>query len=448
MKKISAVLLALLLCFSCISFAEETDGYQLLAGAAIRDITPAEEWLPLTGVAKTVMVGVIDPIHVRAIALSDGETTALIMTFEMSGVPAPDVYLPILSEHTGIPVEAIYYNATHSHSSPSASSDPADLEIAVDSEEITGLQLYSQFVLQQMLDCADEALANMEPAKVGIGYTNSYINVNRSADFYDEETGEVYVSQGYNPTGFSDKTLALVCFDTMDGEHIAMIVHYSMHNTAMYNNQYSEDGVGISPDIGGYVSSCIESYFPGTVGIWMAGTSGDQNPILSNEYFTPNIETGQQEATMMSRAVNELVTFYGKVQFADVKKALASIEDWTSEAKISYAYGGTTVPTEDGGEFGFQLKLLRIGDIAFVGNPAELFNSIGVYMRENSLLKDTLVSNNNRTYTTEYTQYTNYIPDDDAIERGYRRNTTYKTGYVKEALTELMNELITSTDVE
>ncbi len=443
MKKIQGILVACLIAVFAIPGgavqAAQAAGQQLFVGAAVRDITPKQEWLPLFGTARTKLVGIIDPIHVRVIAVGNGATPALVVTFESGGPPAPETFLTGLSKHTGVPVEAIYYGGTHGHTSPNTAIDP----------KVPSTELYNKFVYNQMIEAADQAIKSMRPASVGIGYSASYINTNRQGIFTKPD-GTTYGAQGYNPVGPSDKTLAVIRFADMQDKPIAFIVHYAVHNTVMYANKLNKDGTGISGDIAGAVSGALEARFPGAVANWLPGASGDQNPIISNEYFTPSITTGEQEISYMSTAVVELLRFYGKVQFADVLTALAKIKTVTSDAKISYAFGTATLPAYKSGEpdAGIQLKLLRIGDIALIGNPAELFNSTGVYMRDHSLLKDTLVSNQNRSYNGQAAPYTSYMPDDYAlIHDGWHtgNNKRYKVGTIDGTFTSLMNKLIEST---
>jgi len=422
--------------FSPVSLAQ-----QLYAGAAKRITTPDLEWLPLSGVARSNLIGVIDDIYVRVIALSNGDGPSLIVTFDAGGPPDASTFLVGLSQHTGIPIEAIYYGATHGHTSPSVRVNP----------DAPSTELYVNFVYDQMIEAADEAIENLQPASVGIGYSESYINVNRQR-FYELEEGGAVGAQGYNPTGPSDKTLSVIRFSDMTGDPIAFVVHYSMHLTSMYANRLTEDGTGISGDVGGQVSRHLENKFDGAVANWIPGTAGNQNPILSNEYFTPNPVTGKQEIQMMSRAVVELMEFYGKIQFADVLTALNNIETETSTARISYAKGLSSLPpydasTQENAIIG--LSLMRIGDIALAGTSGELFNEIGVYMQEHSLLEHTLVSNQVRTHVEGDEQpISGYQPNDYALihDGWHTNNRRYAIGSVEGGYTNLMNKLIESTD--
>jgi len=436
-NKITAVLVTGMMCAIAISDAMAE---QLYVGAAKRETTPKMEWLPLYGVARSKLIAVIDPIYVRVIALSNGDQPSLIVTFDAGGPPDAATFLTGLSEHTDIPIDAIYYGGTHGHTSPSVRINP----------DVPTTEPYVEFVYQQMLDAADEAIDRLRPATVGIGYSNSYINTNRQR-YYELEDGGVVGAQGYNPTAPSDKTLSVIRFADQHDEPIAFIVHYSMHLTSMYANRYNEEGTGISGDVGGAVSRHLENRHAGAVANWMPGTAGNQNPIISNEYFTPNPETGEQEIQMMSRAVVELMEFYGKVQFADVLTALDDLEFETSDAHVSFAKGLSTLPPYEEGqdETIIGLSLMRIGDIALVGTSGELFNSIGVYMREHSLLKHTLVSNQVRTYVEGDKQpISGYQPDDYAVihDGWHTNNRRYAVGSVDGGYTRLMNRLIESTD--
>lgn len=438
MNKVRSTLLAIAIAVITVPGAV---AQQLYVGAAKRETTPEQAWLPLPATSRVQyaqLVGIIDPIHVRVIAVGNGGTPALIVTFETGTPPEPADFLKGLSEHTGVPIGAIYYGATHGHSSPTTNVDPA----------VPSSRLYHDFVYKQMIAAADEAIDNMQPATVGIGYSKSYINTNRQR-YYELEDGTTVGAQGYNPTGPSDKTLAVIRFADTSGKPIAFIVHYSVHNTVMYGNRYNDDGNGVSGDIGGQVSGHLEKRFPGAVTNWIIGTAGDQNPIISSEYFTPNPETGAQEIQLMGRAAVEILEFYGKIQFTDALEAINNINGESGNARVSYATGDATLPAYTHGEEDalIQLRLLRVGDIAFVGTSGELFNSIGVYMQQHSLLKNTLVSNKVLNLVEGPQPLSGYQPDDYAlIHHGWHTNNPrYAVGTIDSGYATLMNKLIEST---
>ena len=72
------LLMAVIVCPRVAEAAETS----LQVGAAVRDITPTKEngMLPIsTGLARQNLVDVIDPLHVRVIAVNDGQKTALMI---------------------------------------------------------------------------------------------------------------------------------------------------------------------------------------------------------------------------------------------------------------------------------------------------------------------------------------------------------------------------------
>jgi hypothetical protein len=443
MKKTCAlVLLCLALAASSRPVAQQqppATKHPLSVGAAVRDITPKQEWLPLAGLAQTKLVGIIDPIHVRAIALGNGAKPSLIVTFEAGNPPEPKPFLTGLAEHTGVPIDAIYFGATHAHTTPSFTANPA----------VPSSKLYSDFVNAQILDAADAAIKAMRPATMALASTQSYISTNRQGVFHLAD-GTEQGTQGYNPAGPSDKTLTVVRFSDLTGKPIAFIVHYAVHNTVMYANRFNDQGTGISGDIGGQVSGLLEAAYPGSVANWLIGAAGDQNPLISNEYFTPNPVTGKQEDQFMKHANTELLEFYGKTQFADVRMALAKMDRGTDDAKVSYTTGMSTLPAYKDGDpdVPIGLSLLRIGDLALVGTSGELFNSTGVFMQSHSRVAHTLVSNVTRTYVEGAQPLSGYQPDDYAlIHNGWHANMRrYKIGSIDGGYTTLMNKMIDATD--
>lgn len=423
---------------------EPADSQKLQVGAAIRDITPTVEngMLPMTtGLARQTLVDVIDPLHVRVVAMNDGQKTALMVVWETGDAPAPTEFVDDLAEATGVERDAIFYCATHSHAVPDA------IKMSTTDE-------WMVYAHTQMLEAAQEAIANLEPASVGIGYTESYINVNRNRTYYNTD-GTTKRTQGYNPEGVSDKELALIRFDSeATGKPIAFIVNYAVHGVVMYANHYvvNEDGtygVGVSADLPGYVSTCIENNFDGSVALWISGAAGDQNPILGNEYFVPDAETGAQQTKYFSSAAVEILEFLGSVQYADVLEANNEITEMNRDVEISYGFEEDYIPgpTDDSEEFRASLHMLRFGDIALIGSSGELFCEYGLTLKEESSVENTLVVNHAATYSDEYRTY--ICTDADLeIGQGQGVKNVFAPGYLSDTLVSLMHELEGSSNQE
>lgn len=441
---------------------KSTKNLQFSCGAAIRDISPTKEngMLPLyrkSAEGYRPIVDVIDPIHVRCIALSNGDKIMLMLSFETGRTPYPKQFATALSAHVGLPEEAIFFTATHSHAAPEITT-----EIDESEEGSQRLQMWADYVMEQMFAVADEAMLNLQPAKVGIGYSDSYVNINRNAEYaVIEADNEIrsYRYLGYNGAGVSDKSLVTVRFNDMQGNPLAFIVSYAVHGTVMHFNKCIDGEMGLSADIPGAVSTHLENKFAGSVALWFSGSAGDQNPIVMNEMYTANPDTGEFEITYIENGSVEILDYLGRIQFADVMRSLLSIEETENEVEINYSFGVTSIPGRSvtiinnevghfeyeygiGKDFYISLQLFRIGNIGFIGCAGELFSSIGTYLKEHILLRDAIIINH---ASLSYAQAADtYLPDDEAMEKGGFAALTaeYQPGYLQEALATLANSLV------
>ena len=417
----------------------------LRVGAAVRDITPTVEngMLPISAVGRTTAEGVIDPLHTRVIALSDGESTALIVSNETGKGPYGPLYAQELADHTGVPVEHIFYTATHAHATPEITNeiDMSYITFDEDDPEVDNVQKWGRLVYDRLMDAADEALANMQTVTVGIGYTDCYVNVNRNAR-YTNADGTYYWAQGYGFDGFSDKTLAAIRFTSVEtGEPVAFIVNYAVHGVMMYANKVLDGATGISSDLGGFVCNALESRNEGAVAMFLMGAAGDQNPLFGNEFFTPSIETGEKETTTQGSI--EVLNWLGKLMYFDTVEAINSIGPETADADLGFSVGSTAIPASDGGDYEISLQVLRIGSIALVGFPGEMFNEIGVNALEASPMDNTLWVNlvwNRPVNSTGY-----HSTDIITIEGGQGRNSGYLPGYIMDATAGLTRDLVSAS---
>ncbi len=114
-------LLILALSLTGLSAADEPTKPTLRAGASAVDISPREFPLNMPGgFTGNAAEGLNDPLHSRALVLSDGATTLAMVVVDNLGV-APEVQdeaKAIAAEKTGIPAEKMLVCSTHTHSGP------------------------------------------------------------------------------------------------------------------------------------------------------------------------------------------------------------------------------------------------------------------------------------------------------------------------------------------
>ena len=115
------------------------------------------------------------------------------------------------------------------------------------------------------------------------------------------------------------------------------------------------------------------------------------------------------------------------------------------DVTLSFAEGETFIPvTTEEGSVRETLQLLRIGDIAFVGTPGELYSSIGKYMREHSPLPYTMVVDNTWNWPDSDT---GYIEDDEGVrDPGFGNQHHFVIGKIAPSFSDLANRLIRETE--
>lgn len=443
-------------------------GKSILCGAAIRDITPTVEngVLPMpVGYSATmkVMSCVHDPVNLRVIALKDEERTVLLVSMDVVNLDA-DLYVTALSEHTGVPIEAIFMLESGAHATVRAGGECRGVRTPEGEEKS---RIYADIVMNQMYAAADEAIAAMRPARVGVGRSQSYVNVNRYVTGCARENGIEfkYAEMGANPAGPSDHTVTVIRFEDMEGEPIAFLTNYGVFCVLMDSNDLGENGTAaVSADLAGYVETHLEAHFPGAVAMWTTGAGCDQNPVMCArmQYPDPDNDTFVK-MEFPGQAASNILTYVGQINYADTLRAIDSITEMRDADYVAFALGDIKIPgrtlnivqkPESGYDWAqyseapegtLHLQVLRIGDIAVAFHGGGIFSSIGMFMKQESILKDTIVAVG---YVNPLIRFDGAIVDDEQLELGGHDANKFKfrPGFAKGAITMLMNKLIIETE--
>ena len=392
---------------------------RLYCGAAAVDITPTEAELPgLFGLMGTAYAGIIDRLSARVIALRSGEEKALIVSFDLDKAPEPAVWLPELAAHTGVPEQSILYFGTHTHSAPLTTVRPRERHQATP-EQRSHMERYEAVLHEKLFRCADEALAALRPARMGCAYGQSFVNVNRNANFtYTAPDGGVFpfVSEAMNWGAPVDRTLLAIRFEDLAGEPIAFFVNYPVHCCLMFLNNFDGKGsMGVSGDIAGSVSRLLEQKFPGAVAVWSSGAAGDVDPVLFNVFIYPDPADGhcvKEPITSWQVSAQQLRMIVGW-HFKDVCDTLNKIQCAQTDVPLASALEWSETPSGGDAPYRIRLQALRVGEAALLGVGGELYNSFGRRLREISCAAYTAVINHNASLIDD----AGYILDDDALAR-------------------------------
>ncbi len=440
MKRLLVSLAALVIAAAVLAAQDD-----LMVGTSVRDITPTveNELLPIPGIGTRdrPLVGVINRQHTRIIAFKKGDVRCLMICTETGKGPMGDVFCKMISEHTGIPVEAIFYTTTHSHAVPEMMQGTFTAEEKPDDSNVLK---WARMTLQEMLEGCDEALGNLRPAKAFVGVGESYIATNRNYP-YVLENGTRKRTLGPYLKGAVDPTLTVLKFEDMQGKPIAFIINQACHAVTMIGNTCLDGQPGLDPDFPGQVSRLLEEKYPGAVAMWTSGAAGDLNPFVSNQVMYPDPETGEDVTVYTGeQRLRDQIAF---IHYDDIKRVLRDGMKPLDVRTLAYSEDRTGIPTEEGApESVLSLQLLRLGDVAFLGTPGEYYSSIGKFIREHSLLPYTMVVDNTWNWPDSDIMY---IEDDEGIiNPGFGTRHYFKLGVIAPYLSNLGNRLIRETETE
>ena len=414
MKLYAAAIVGIFVLLPQIAATQERQSAMLRAGASKVDITPALRDLPPN------FEGIHDRLFSRAIVLDDGDTRAALISVDIGGI-ANSVWEDVasgLDSQLGISADHILLTATHTHSAPfQPRPDLADL----------------------IIETVQAGARNAVPAQVGYGTGVSYINVNRN--IVDPETRRWW--EGPNYDGPSDKTVAVIEFETLDGAPIAVYYNYAMHAVAV--GQLDQ----ISADAPGMASAYIEDSFDGNiVALWSSGAGGDQNPLYFQQTYDlreiriaeyaargidisnampPGGEGLDKSDPTVVRLMNQqkqMIASMGQFLGEEVLHVMRGISRRERAVDIRGSHAIISCPGRertDTGRAGFpgqyrdadpidiRIGLLMIGDIAIGAVNAEVFNLIAQSLKRESPYARTMMAT-----LTNGRANSGYIPHDAA----------------------------------
>jgi len=444
MKKTLVLIFGIISCCS-LAFGQKVQSTPVKAGAAKVNITPAKGDLPPN------YLGVNDSIYSRAIVVNSGSVSAALITVDIGAI-RDNMWQNItrrIEKELGIPVQNILITATHTHAVP----------FGMGGEKLE----------QKIFETVRQAREKLQPVRIGYGTGVSYINVNRN--IIDPETRKWW--EGANYEGPSDKTVAVISFETLDGTPIAVYYNYAMHAVLTGNLDL------VSGDAPGAASRYIESsYNNKIVALWSTGFEGDQNPVFFQQTFDlrnirvkeyaargedisnamppggTGMDRNNPEVARLMNEQKEITRSMGVILGEEVKRVMRNIERPVTVATIAAAqktvsfpgrrrtnqgragYEGTYV---DGDSVNLRLGVLRIDDIVLGTVNAEVFNLIAQQLKKESPYARTIAVS-----LTNGTANSGYIPNDAAF--GYQTfevlSSRCKPGYAERAIIDGILDLI------
>lgn len=403
--------------FSCCTFIPASAG-PIQAGAAAVDVTPPKEMLPIAvngGFTARFIETITDPLHAKAIVLSDGETTIALCTVDSCVIDRAlmDDAKERASKETGIPTNHMLISATHTHSAPAV--------IGVHGTDAD--ERYREFLPGKIAEAIVAAHSKLAPAEVGyaVGECTEWVHCRRwlmkpgtalTVPFTGRGENSAQMNPGNeNPnmirqTGPSDPAVSLLAVRTLDHKPIAVYGNYSTHYAGAPN--ISADYFAVfGEEIGRLIGAGDEF-----VGIMSNGTSGDANCIdftKPRKSFT-HTQVGKEVAAKAFEAY-EAITFSSDVSLSAAETTLtldvrmptneevAQAKDFLAKEvgdrlpkSMPESYARETVilsempPTRE-----LKLQAFRIGELGIATIPCETYGITGLTIKKESPLKPTMV---------------------------------------------------------
>ncbi|MGI6072707.1 MAG: DUF6273 domain-containing protein [Lachnospiraceae bacterium] len=342
------------------------------AGAGAAEIVFAKDMFPVEGFSGEVH---INP-YARVLLIEDIDKAAIV-SLELVNTPG-DIIESIkdyVAEKSGTPRDNVLVHSNHNITTPHAPEDKTQRDLFVES------------VMTAAKKAVDDAIASFQPAVMGVAQGECDANVNRDWELNDGW----YL--GFNEERYSDKTMTVIRFDSLDGKPIGIAMDYGMKPTTIDNTGMKDNIRKISADLTGFACIMMEDKY-GCPAMFLMPATGDQ---YSKETTTFHVwDEVENKAKKIELSVEEGIALsekYGKVIGDD---AIALLEGLTCDitsapvavSKTSFMYGNAA----GDGEVEIDVTSMAFGDdIAFVGLKAELNAITGSQIMEQSPYPYTLL---------------------------------------------------------
>lgn len=415
-------------------------------GYAREDVTPTEEGMILDGWGDSSRrsEGVKDPICVTCVSLSDTEgNTVLFYTLDFCSVKKSytNAVRKEVSKETGVPVENIYLVATHNHSAPTCNA--GSCSVAVQKAAIK--------TAKEALETRSAATIEVSIAETkGLNFVRHYLTNKGTyvGDNYGIHSGVTAIAHETE----ADNDLQVIKFDREEGKDV-VIVNFQAHpHLGAQLKMISSDIIGACRMEFEKKSDCHFAYFQGAAGN-LNPSSYISSENFTNDYMAHGKELARYAISAMNnnavtvepgpvKVVTETFTATVRKPSAEYASAAAAfMAEWNQSENrekaliasggivhSNLAVGNMNMRNKMGDSTDFEICALSIGDLGFVIAPYEMFDTQGMFIKENSPFK--------MTFIMGYANDMNfYMPSELSFENGcYEVDNSYYIKGTAEAL--------------
>ncbi len=386
MKKNSLVVILILMQLFLLFHEGSSKSRVLKAGIAKVDITPSEN-LYMGGYDESCRMkpsnGIFGDIFIRSLVFDDNNNRIAFIEIDAVNLPNED-YLHIrelVAYEVGIPSGNIMLGCVHNHATPSWGKKNRDSN-------------WYKLLNDKIIKAVQDAIADLEPVKIGGGTGRSNIAMNRRKKMkdtisyltFDENNSsqsygkyktynpveiremEGVYRLGANPEGSIDNEVGVLRIDKMSGQPKAVFINYACHGTSLGGRNNT-----ISPEWNGHMLEYVEKMIPGVMGIFAQGAAGDINPrfVGGLDGCKDNLENTANLGYEIGKVVVDVFTKIKTDNPAnpEIKLVNRDIVCPLKYGEVVNNFKNTTidVPT----------TIVKIHEFTWVTFPGELFHEIG-----------------------------------------------------------------------
>lgn len=399
--RLTALVLASAICLSAIGQTKAPDASPLQVGAASRIINArVGDWVQGAGVPRRA-TAIHDDLEANALYLSNNQCQLLIISCDLAGLDSAFVSRTrdAIGKAVGMPARNVLIGCTHTHGGPSVLK--TNYLMPVDED-------YLKRLADWLVGLSREAVKSAKPGKLGWEKGSAQIGFNRRvcwADGTHTMYGNTKRPDFAGMEGPDDpQHLALFVADA-NSKVVSVLYHNTTHPTLFY-------GAGVySADFPGVTRKLLRAKFGEIPVLYLNGAQGD---IGIDDQINPRKESREEQLERIGRQVaDETLRLYAGVHYSEhpilghtyedlkvkvrlpeperldaARKVLARIDAGENirGQEMIMAFGTVHLqelfgqnPTDT-----LPVHALRIGEVALVTQPCELYCQFGLDIKRRS----------------------------------------------------------------
>jgi neutral ceramidase len=283
---------------------------KIFIGVSEIEITPPIGTLLAGGIKPRVSIGIQDPLYVKALYIeteNGKKFVYAVMDILCLSREIGDKCVKLASEKINIPEENIVWTTTHTHTGPYTIPLFGEDEKVINKEWLE--KLPEKFALAVKKAYISRKKAKMKHVQA---FCNN-VSHNRRIVLKDKRAINTWNIENINiqtlgSEGPIDPEIEILFFESMEGNPICLMFHFSLHTNANFSQYFSSDYPGI------VYMKMKEKFGSDFISLFIPGACANINPIMGYK------ETGEILSGIMINKIEKEKDFIDKIELGSMKK--------------------------------------------------------------------------------------------------------------------------------